>query len=104
MPQLENEYAIHWTVETEHITIFEDHRETALFTRDLSGKGIGSNKYKTCREPMGQAVTSDVSSLTLLYFGNVMDTIEVCNPEPVTLRSKERATKMGYGSWLIISP
>ena len=50
MPQLEKEYAIRWTVETEFIAISGDLRESALLTRDQSGKCIGSNKYKNCNK------------------------------------------------------
>ena len=102
MPQLETEYAIQWTVETEYIAISEDLRETALVTRDQLGKCIGSNKYKICHETMATE-TSDASCLAVLYFGNVMDAIEVCDTEAVTLPLKEKATNLGYGIWLITS-
>ena len=47
--------------------------------------------------------TSDASCLAVLYFGNVMDAIEVSDNEVVTLPLKEKATKLGYGTWLITS-
>ena len=102
MPQLETAYAIQWTVETEYIAISEDLRETALVTRDQLGKCIGSNKNKICHETMA-AETSDASCLAVLYFGNVMDAIEDCDTEAVTLPLKEKATNLGYGIWLITS-
>ena len=99
MPQLEKEYAIQWTVETEYIAISEDLRETALVTRDQLGKFIGSNKYKICHESTATD-TPDAPCLAVLYFGNVMDAIEVCDTEAVTLPLKEKATNLGYGIWL----
>ena len=102
MPQLEKEYAIQWTLETEYIAIYEDLRETALVKRDQLRKCIGSNNYKICHESMATE-TPDASCLAVLYFGNVMDAIEVCDTEAVTLPPKEKAMNLGYGIWLITS-
>ena len=100
MPQLKKEYVIQWTVETEYIAISEDLRETALVTRDQLGKCIGSNNYKICHESM-TTKTSDASCLAVLCFENVMDEIEVCDTEVVTLPVNEKATNLVYGIWLI---
>ena len=102
MPQLEKEYAIRWTTETVYIAISEDLRGTALVSQDQLAKCIASNKYKICHETMATE-TSDASCLAVLYFGSVMDAIDVCDTEAVTLPLKEKATNLGYGIWLITS-
>ena len=100
MPRLEKEYAIQWTVETEYIAKSEDLREAALVTRDQLGKDVGSNKYKICHESMATE-TSDAACLAVLHFANIMDAIEVCDTEAVTLPLKEKSTNLGYGIRLI---
>ena len=57
---------------------------------------------KICHESMATEI-SDGSRLAVLYFGNVMDAIEVCDTEAVTLPLNEKATNPGYGIWLIPS-
>ena len=102
MPQSDEADAIRWRTETEYIAVSEDLRETALVTNEQLQKCIGSTKYKICHETMATE-TSDASCLSTLYFGNVMDAIEVCETEAVPPPLKEKAPNLGYGIWLINS-
>ena len=83
MLQLETEYAIQWTVETEYIGSLEDIGETALVIQYQLGNCFGSNKHKIYHETIGFE-TSYVSWMAVLYFGYVMDAVEFCDTDAVT--------------------
>ena len=61
-----------------------------------SWKNIGSNKNKICIESVATE-TVDAQCLAVLYFGSVMDAIEICDTDAVTLPLKVEATNLGFG-------
>ena len=100
MPQMNDVEAIHFEIESEYLAVSEDGRETALFSRYQLDMCIGSSRYSICHEGL---TTEGVQSscLSLLFFGNLVQAMKVCNVKPVTLPIKERAVSLRYGIWLI---
>ena len=70
--------AIKWDVEAEYLAVSENLMETSLATRDQLDKCIGSSKYRICHETLATE-NKDSSCLATLYFGNIMDALEVCD-------------------------
>ena len=68
-------------------------------TRDQLDKCIESSKYRICHETLA---TENIfsSCLSTLFFGKILDALEVCDTEPFPLPLKEKATNVGYGIWL----
>ena len=94
--------AIQWEIEAEYLAVSEDGRETALITRRHMENCIGSSKYSICHEGLAtEGVQS--SCLSLLFFGNLIQAMKVCDMKPVTLPTKEQAVSLRYGIWLILS-
>ena len=102
LPQMNEDMAIKWNVEAEYLAVSENLRETSLVTRDQLDKCIGSSKYRICLETLATE-NKDSSCFATLYFANIMDALEVCDTDPVPLPLKVKATKLGYGIWLITS-
>ena len=99
LPQLDEEASIKWDVEAEFLAVSEDLMETSLVTRDQVDKCIGSSKYRICHETLATE-NKDSSCLATLFFGIIMDALEVCDTVPVPLPLKVKATNLGYGIWL----
>ena len=102
LPQMDEDIAIKWDVEAENLAVSENMMETSLVTRDQLDKCFGSSKYRICHETLATE-NKDSSCLATLYFGNIMDALEVCDTVPVPLPLKVKATNLGYGIWLITS-
>ena len=100
MPQVDDVEAIQWEIESEYLAVSEDGRETALISRNQLDMCIGSSRYSICHEGLAtEGVQS--SCLSLLFFGNLVQAMKVCDVKPVTLPIKERAVSLRYGIWLI---
>ena len=102
LPQIDEDMAIKWDVDAEYLAVSENLMETSLVTRDQLDKCIGSSKYRICHETLATE-NKDSSCRATLYFGNVMDALEVCDTVPVPVSLKVKATNLGYGIWLITS-
>ena len=100
MPQVDDVEALQWEVEADYLAVSENGRETALISRALMDLCIGSSRYSICHEGLAtEGVQS--SCLSLLFFGNLVQAMKVCDVRPVTLPIKERAVNLKYGIWLI---
>ena len=100
MPQVDDVEAVQWEIESEYLAVSEDGRETALISRNQLDMCIGSSRYSICHEGLAtEGVQS--SCLSLLFFGNLVQAMKVCDVKPVTLPIKERAVSLRYGIWLI---
>ena len=98
---MDEDMAIKWHVEAEYLSVSEN-LETSLVTLDQLDKCFGSSKYRICLETL--ATKNKYSScLATLYFGNIMDALEVCDTVPFSLPLKVKAPNLGYGIWLITS-
>ena len=100
MPQVDDVEALQCEVESDFLAVSEDGRETALISRAQMDLCIGSSRYSICHEGLAtEGVQS--SCLSLLFFGNLVQAMKVCDVRPVTLPIKERAVNLKYGIWLI---
>ena len=102
MPQPDEDIALLWDIESEYLAVSADARETALLSHRDIGHCIGSSRYSICRQ--GIATEGLYSScLSLLFFGNLVQAMQVCNVKPYQLPTTERALNLRYGIWLIVS-
>ena len=102
MPQIDDADAIMWEIEADYLAVSEDGRETALITSAQMDSCVGASQYSICHEGLAtEGVQS--SCLSLLFFGNLVQAMKVCNVKPVVLPTKERAISLRYGIWLIMS-
>ena len=95
LPQMDEDMAIRWDVEAEYLAVSESLMETSNVTRNQLEIFIGSSNYLLCHETLATE-DEDSSCLSTLYFGNIMDALEVCDTVPVPLPLKVKATKLGY--------
>ena len=100
MPQLDDVEAVQWEIESEYLEVSEDSRETSLISRNQLDMCIGSSRYSICLEGLAREGVQS-SCLSLLFFGNLVQAMKVCDVKPVTLPIKERAVSFRYGIWLI---
>ena len=100
MPQVDDVEAIQWEIESEYLAVSEEGRETALIFKNQLDMCIGSSRYSICHD--GLATEGGQSScLCLLFLGNLVQAMKVCDVKPVTLPIKERVVSLRYGIWLI---
>ena len=102
LPQMDENTAIKKDVGAEFLAVSENLMEVLLVTRDQLDKCISSSKYRICHETLATK-NKDSSCLVILYFGIIMDALEVCETVTVPLPLKAEATNLGYGVWLITS-
>ena len=102
MPQIDEVDALQWDILAEYLAVSEDGRETAQITHRQLENCIGSAKYSICYEGIAtEGVQS--SCLSLLFFGNLIQAMKVCDVKPIVLPVTEQATNLRYGIWLIMS-
>ena len=102
MPQIDDVDAIQWDIEADFLAVSEDGRETALVTHRQLEQCIGSSRYSICHEGLATEGLQS-SCLALLFFGNLVQAMKVCDVKVIQLPIKERAINLRYGIWLILS-
>ena len=102
MPQPENTSALIWEPGSRYFAVSENKRETALVTESQVKNCIGSAQYSICHQGLAtEGLTS--SCLSLLFFGNLIQAMKVCDLVPYQLPVVERAVNLKFGIWLILS-
>ena len=101
-PQPDDVDAIEWEKDAEYLAVSEDGRETALITRRPMENCIGSSKYSTCHEGLATEGVQ-FSWLCLLFYGNLIQAMKVCDMKAVTQPTKKQAISLRYGIWLILA-
>ena len=99
MPQIDEVDALQWDIQAEYLAVSEDGRE--ITHRQLENC-IGSAKYRICHEGIAtEGVQS--SCLSLLFFGNLIRAMKVCDVKPIVLPVTDQVINLRYGIWLIMS-
>ena len=102
MPQHDDDMAMIWDTHADFLAVSEDGRETASVSRQQLDQCIGSSRYSICQQ--GFATEGSGSScLSLLFFGNLVQAMKVCDLIPYQLPIIERAINLKFGIWLILS-
>ena len=91
-----------WDLEADYLAVSEDGRETALVSRLDLTRCIGSSRYSICHHGLStEGLWS--SCLSLLFFGNFVQALKVCDLKQYPLPMTERAVNLKFGIWLILS-
>ena len=93
MPQHDDDMAMIWDTHADFLAVSEDGRETASVSRQQLDQCIGSSRYSICQQ--GFATEGSGSScLSLLFFGNLVQAMKVCES------LKKRLTlNLAFGSY-----
>ena len=102
MPQVDPTEAMKWVTEGPYLDISEDSMETTVLTEEQYANCLGTSTYRICHQTM-KTHLGQSSCLATLYFHSPMTALTVCETEKLHLPTPEKATKLGYGIWLITS-
>ena len=102
MPQEDSSDAMIRDLDAEFLAVSEDGRETAIVSSRYLTRCIGSATYGICHQGLStEGLWS--SCLSLLFSGNRVQAMKLCDLKLYTLPLSERAVNLKYGTWLILS-